>query len=436
MAATLSRVTPDDYVSLVTDVGPAPVQVGAVLLLNSGPTFDTCHATRVVAERISAVPRLRQHLMAAGFGRGRPVWVDAGEFDISNHVHTMRCPGTGNEEALLTLAAELVTDRLPDDRPLWRLTFVTGLVDNRTAILLIFHHVLADGIGGLAVLANLVDGAHGPAETDFPRTAPTPWALASDAATERLTSVLRVRDALHRMSAALHQLRPVGRTSAERCSLNRPTGPRRRLTVVRVDLGAVLRTAHAHDATVNDVVLTAVATALHRLLLTRGERVDRFVVSVPVSARPSTTASELGNDVGVIPMEVAATGEQIGRLESTAQMTRAAKATPRGASTSILGPLFRVLARLGIFNWFINRQRSIHTFVTNLHGPAEQLQFMGSPIVDIVAIGMTTGNVDVAFAVLSYAGALNFSIIADPDVVPDLNVLRDELATALGDLLP
>ena len=61
---------------------------------------------------------------------------------------------------------------------------------------------------------------------------------------------------------------------------------------------------------------------------------------------------------------------------------------------------------------------------------------MGSPIVDIVSLSMTTGNVDVAFAVLSYAGTLNVDIIADDDVVPDLNVLRAELTAALGDLLP
>jgi len=33
-------------------------------------------------------------------------------------------------------------------------------------------------------------------------------------------------------------------------------------------------------------------------------------------------------------------------------------------------------------------------------------------------------------------GAALNRVPPDPDVIPDLNVLRDELATALGDLLP
>lgn len=435
MVGSIDRVTPDDLVSLATDVGPAPMQVGAVLLLDGGPGFDTCRATGLISARIRAVPRLRQRLMTTGLGCGRPVWVDAVEFDITDHVQTMKCPGTGDEAALLNIAAALIADRLPEGRPLWRLTFVTGLVDGRTAMILTFHHVFADGIGGLAVLANLVDGATGLEESDFPRPAPTARVLALEAAIERVSALLRLGGALSRLIAAVRQLQPISRAPAARCSITRPTGPHRRLVVVRVDLAATLRTARAHDATVNDVVLAAVATALHQFLLTRGEIVDRFVVSVPVSARRSTTATHLGNDVGVIPMELAATGDQVARLGSIALATRAAKASPRGASTALLGPLFRVLARLGLFGWFINRQRAIHTFVTNLRGPAEQLRFMGAPIVDMVAIGMTTGNVAVAFAVLSYAGHLNVTILADPDVVPDLDVLHQNLTAALGDLL-
>ena len=43
---------------------------------------------------------------------------------------------------------------------------------------------------------------------------------------------------------------------------------------------AVRTAAHMQGATVNDLILTAVATALHRLLLARGEYVEEFVISV------------------------------------------------------------------------------------------------------------------------------------------------------------
>jgi diacylglycerol O-acyltransferase len=137
-------------------------------------------------------------------------------------------------------------------------------------------------------------------------------------------------------------------------SLNKPTGPRSRFASVRVDLDQIRSAAHAHQATVNDVVLSAIAAALHRLLLMRGERVDHFVISVPFSARRQASASDLGNQSGVIPIRVSGVGDPGRRLESLAEATRAAKQAPPGASTALLGPFFRLLAATGLNRWFID----------------------------------------------------------------------------------
>ena len=50
---------------------------------------------------------------------------------------------------------------LPRSQPLWSATFVTGLASGGTGLVIVMNHVLADGIGGLAVLARLVDEAPG-----------------------------------------------------------------------------------------------------------------------------------------------------------------------------------------------------------------------------------------------------------------------------------
>ena len=55
----------------------------------------------------------------------------------------------------------MICEPLPRSRPLWSATFVTGLADGGTGLVVVMNHVLADGIGGLAVLARLVD--EGPA---------------------------------------------------------------------------------------------------------------------------------------------------------------------------------------------------------------------------------------------------------------------------------
>ena len=433
-AGWIDRATADDMVSLATDVGASPMQVGAVLLIDAGAGFDVQRAIATVGERIRGVPRLRQRLVPTPPGCGRPVWVDAPAFRLEEHVDQLRCPGPADERAVLELAATRITERLPPDRPLWRMTFVTAIEGDRAALIVAFHHVLADGIGGLAVLASLVDGAAVGPVAAFPEQAPSTQELALDALRTRVTTLRRLPTGLRRVRAAFAQLRLGSPAAAQPCSIQQPTGPRRRFALVRVDLAVLRSVAHRDDATVNDVVLTAVAAALRSLCASRGESVSRFVISVPVSARRQASADDLGNEVGVIPIEIPAAGDRRDRLRAIAERTRAAKRTPPAASTAVLGPAFRVLARLGVFEWFIDRQHRVHTFVTNLRGPDTPLSFTGAPITDVIAVSVTTGNVSVAFAVLSYAGTLGITVIADPDACPDLDVLVDALESELAAL--
>jgi len=268
----------------------------------------------------------------------------------------------------------------------------------------------------------------------FPRPPPPHRQLAADAVRTRIVAVTRLPATLRRVRSAIVQLRSGRATDAQRCSLQQPTGPHRRYAVVRADLDDVLAVARRHGATVNDVVLTTVAAALRTLLASRGESVDRFVMSVPVSARRAARADHLGNAVGVVPVEIPATGTPIERLGEVAGITRKAKATASDASTAVLGPMFRVLAKVGLFHWFVDRQHLVHTFVTNLRGPDAELSIVGAPITDVVAAAVVTGNVSVAFAVLSYAGTLGVTVIADPDACPDVDILRDALRSELDAL--
>jgi len=201
--------------------------------------------------------------------------------------------------------------------------------------------------------------------------------------------------------------------------------------VTRADLASIHRVAQAHGATVNDVVLTAVTGALHAVLRHRGENVNRFVVSVPVAARHRATDGRLGNHVGVMPVPVTVAGDPDQRLTATARNTRDRRPADPGASTALLGPAFRVLARLGSFRWFVDRQHLVTTMVTNLHGPDVRLSFLGAPIIEVLPISPITGNVTVGFAVLSYAGTLVLTVIADPKRCPDLPLLQARLQDEL-----
>jgi endoglucanase len=102
------------------------------------------------------------------------------------------CPGPGDQAALLGVVAETVTRRLPRSRPLWSATFVTSLPDGRAALIVMLHHVLTDGVGGLAVLARLFDGAPVAPGTKFPRPSPSRRVQFAEAATTRLRASIRI----------------------------------------------------------------------------------------------------------------------------------------------------------------------------------------------------------------------------------------------------
>ena len=425
----VDRVGPDDLMQGALDVGPLPMHVGAVLVL--GAPVDLDGVRRALGERIAAVPRMRQRLVRAPLGCGGPIWVDDVAFDLSRHVTAVACQPPGDEAALLEAAVRGYTRVLPTGRPLWRATLVTGLADRRSALVLVVHHMLADGIGGLALLADLADGTPTVAGP-FPLPRPSRRALAADAWRSRATVLTRTLSALATLRPATRELGRAPRAAT--CSLNQRLHPRLRIAVVRSDLQGVLTAARGRGGTLNDAVLAAVAGALGALLTMRGENVRQLVISVPVTARSDASAPDarVVNRVGVMPVTVPTTGPQ--RVERVAEITRARKGAARGSSSALTRPAFRLLASVGVLRWLVRRQRMVNTFVTNVRGPEQRFAFVGAEVTDVIPLGTVSGNVTVAFTVLSYAGVLTVAVAADPVACPDLDALQARLQLELDGL--
>jgi diacylglycerol O-acyltransferase len=133
-----------------------------------------------------------------------------------------------------------------------------------------------------------------------------------------------------------------------------------------------------------------------------------------------------------MPVALPGDGDLAARVTRIAAITRGRKTAARGTSAAVLGPLFRLLAPTGLLRRFINRQQLIHTFATNLRGPAEPLAFAGTPVRAVIPIPNTTGNVTVTFGALSYAGTLRITVLSDPSRLPDVAVLTAALRRDLG----
>lgn len=452
MTAAIDRASPSDVAMLAMGAG-VPQRAGAVLLL--GPGADMARAARLLGAWARSVPRLRRRLVRVPAGCGRPVWVDDPGFDIDRHVRHMTCPAPGDERALLDLAAAVLTG--PSTPSRWQAVLVTGLNDGAAALIVALDHVLADGMGGLALLAALTGPAQGepadparpgpgdsvqlepgglaqPGRETFPQPPPSLARLAADAMAERVRALRRARSYWREARIALAATGGLRPPPAARCSLLRPTGPRRTFSVVRTRLDPVRDAARRNGCTVNDALLTAVTGALRELLRRRGEHVETLVISVPVAARAAATAGELGNRFGVMIADLPATGgarqrmRRIGRLVAGRR-----KAAAQASAANLFAPLFRLLAGLGLHRWYLRRQRRIHTLVSNVRGPDRPLEFAGTTITGIIPVAVSeNGNANVSFEMLSYDGTIAITLIADPDGMPDLDVLtallREEVA--------
>jgi WS/DGAT/MGAT family acyltransferase len=406
-------------------------------MLERAEDLDLDRVRQLFAERIPSIPRLRQRLVRVPPGCGGPIWVDDDHFDIRRHVRGVECPPPGDEDALLDAALSLVMTPLPRTEPLWSAALVTGLADGRAALLLVLHHVLADGVGGLAVLASLIDPGASASIAPFPRPRPAAVDLVRDVFSRRwraLAEAPRFWRMLRSSMSAGGGLHP---PRIADCSLIARTGPRRRLAVVRADVDAVRAAAHRYGATTNDAVLVAVADALHRVLLGRGESVGSLVLTVPVSARRKASGSSLGNMVSPIIVPVPTTGTVDARLSAVAAEVRASKTAATGPPPiALLGRTFRALAALGGYHWYMNHQHRFHTLVSHLRGPDEILTFGGTTIASAVPIGVAEGgNATVYFEVLSYAGTVTISAVVDPDHFPDIDVLTDGLRRELDQIV-
>jgi WS/DGAT/MGAT family acyltransferase len=213
---------------------------------------------------------------------------------------------------------------------------------------------------------------------------------------------------------------------APRTSFNRPVGRQHRVLLVRAGLDQAKQVAHAHHATVNDVVLCAIAGGARALLAGRGELHRPLVlkVSVAASVRAPGSPAQAGNLVGILLVPVPVGEEDpIRRLEQIARATAERKRLPP------YQPAGRFLQRAMIAT--MNRQRRINLLMSNLPGPPQPLYFAGAKILEVFQIGVVQGNVAVQVGALSYAGQLNFDIVADANLVPDLTVFANGMTEDL-----
>ena len=422
-----------------------------------GPGFAGPGATaegirRLLAERARTIPELNQRVHFTRWGEGRPLWLHQ-PADVEHHVRLL--DRVGDEDELAELAARLMSQPLPRDRPLWDSVVVPGPGPDRVGLVIRIHHAVADGLAALALAAALFDpGSFDPG----PQAAsvPAPWpaerppfrrvlrrarlaelAAARPRRTRSNRPARTPRDHARAFAEGLRGALAMTRRQVPDTSLLGPLGPERALRLLTVDLEPVRAAAHRRGATVTDAVLAAVAAGLCTYLTARGEPVVDLPVSVPVSLRGGPGRSldpSAGNEVGVMLVRLPLTEPDPGRRAALiSERTRTAKARARGAGTFVLT---RMSWSTRLMDVLSRRQHVVASFVTSVPGPPTPLRLGGATVRSAWPATVLAGNVRLAVAVLSYAGRLHLSVISDPQALPDLTGFCDALLRELEGASP
>jgi WS/DGAT/MGAT family acyltransferase len=452
------RMTSTDAGFLYLERPHALLHIGCVAVLEGPVCLDAL--ARHVDARLPRLVRYTQRAVPVPFSLGHPTWEDDPNFDLRAHLFRWSLPRPGGEHELREAVAQLLARPLDRSRPLWEFHLLEGLDGGRSALFQKVHHCMVDGVSGAQLLEALLD----PAPSPFPRaalrlaTAPAdvPGAVArissavgddvrrgARSALGFLSALRRpaiARDAARRLLDAAWSAVQLTASDVPELPWNASIGPRRVLQFSRLPLADVQRIRKLRGGTVNDVVLTVLAGGLQRYLRAIGVQTRGLeaVALVPVSLRKPDESGTLGNRISALLVPLAVDPEsEPARLESQrAMMDRLKENSAWAGIDSLLTALDDVPAPLvAMFGASLSIGRIANLIATNVPGPRET-RFLGPhraqalypivPIIDGIGLGL---------AVFSYDGWLHVGLNADPDLVPDLEKLRQGVEEGFSHLL-
>ena len=441
----------------------APLHIGATYIFEGTPRVKggrgALGLAGTIEQRLHLVPRYRQKVMWMPGNLGNPVWIDDPDFDLSYHVRRAALPSPGDEATLRDYTARVFARPLDLNKPLWEMTVVEGLTGGRVAVVNKVHHAMVDGISTVDLATLLLDAEPSPARYGRPkrwkpRPAPSPVEILRQAvagvspgdAIRQLASLRpeKVLEGVMRspwsggLQLALAWLRP-----GTQLFFNRPIGPHRRVQSVKVPLQNLKDVKTAFGGTVNDVVLAVIGEAMWRWLDDRGEPVPRALrVMAPVSVRDDSQRYQLGNMVSAmvveIPLGAMTPQERLSRVSAaTGDLKRSRQAVAAGTLTQLANwapaTLQALAGRLMTSQPVWTRQSAINIVATNVPGPQMPFYTGGAQLLEFWPLVAIYHSLGLNLAIVSYNGSIHFGMLADRDLVPDLDDFARHLEEAASD---
>jgi len=144
----------------------SPMAIGAVYVIDAKDTpedfsYQTWYS--LVESRLKLSKVFRQRLVEVPLYLAFPYWVNDPGFDLDDHLLSVSLPGPGGMTELMQLAADTWGRVLNRERPLWDITFVTGIDSiagiskGSYALITRVHHAAVDGKASTEMMTALLD---------------------------------------------------------------------------------------------------------------------------------------------------------------------------------------------------------------------------------------------------------------------------------------
>lgn len=443
--------------------GPVNPAVITSLFLTRRP-LDFERVKAVYSERLGRMARFRCRVVERGLPLPTPHWEEMPDFAIEQQMHHVALPPPGGQAALAALISDLASTPLDRARPLWDVHVVSG-VDGGSAVITRMHHCIADGTASLAIARSLFDAEPNPPRrpakaarkaASAPPLVERLFAPALDAVGSTIgglrSAVGAALDAVQHPQQVFEKaalvLAGAGTLAIELLKLPDPRSPlkgefglKKRVAwsepVAIADVKAIGRPM---GAKVNDVLVAGMTGALRAYLRKRGVDVDDMTLRamVPVDLRPPERAGELGNEFGLVILELAIRSrDPLARLRLTKAHMDELKRSPEAVAILALFNLFGRVPK-AIEDLAVQLFGSKASLVmTNVAGPQETLYLAGTPLDRVMFWVPHPGReLGMGISILSYKGYATLSVIADAHLVPDPETItrrfNREFATLLA----
>jgi WS/DGAT/MGAT family acyltransferase len=213
---------------------------------------------------------------------------------------------------------------------------------------------------------------------------------------------------------------------------------------VSLPLAELKAIGKAHDATINDMVMMAVSGALRRYLASKRALPKKsLIAAVPISLRkPGDTTSDNQASMSLISL-----GTHLADPIKRLQHIRSASEAMKSTLGSVKGVLPTDFPSLGL-PWLIEAAAALYgkakvadripqvanVAISNVPGPPMPLYLAGARMLCNHPTSIVVHGMALNITVQSYAGALDFGLMADAKAMPDVKAFAQAVEIAFDDL--